>query len=794
MPFVRDYASAYESTTTDAGITIPMCNQLTNDLLLVFAMADTGAGTWGCSGYTQLFARNATSSIVCYYKIATSAAEADVVVTNTVTETYNGCVIAIGDIDTAFPFGNPAAFTETTGTGTRVAMPTVTTQRDNSLVIYHAASIGNNAGIHFVEGQLHELLISDGAAEGQGVGWLLQKTAGVSPTVYGTSPVSTVTKAAICINPPSAGAAVIPPYCVSDASLYLDHNASATAFDGNTALAATADTNFGTSIASRTCNDATVALSADIGINSFHGMMGMTNATTANQMSGANVVLAAARYNIGTRNVLAHFRHTTPAHNQRLSNIGSGKGVWMGLRSGTTAAQNWKVWQVHGSDAIMTAGYLQPLIVNCANTDTIATNGTLSSSDVRYVGFWNGGLGTLTNQTCIGPMWALDTVVIAGGSSTLPISITETVDVAARAKERLSSIQQGAKQMLCLQKLQFGDGGTNPIYLNLDSTAIEFPSRKNADAKIVNYNGIDDSVGISYYPGASDTIIHKNSVISSGNKFSWGLHASANTGAAYDFSGTAVIGAGTISLARAITIDGLTINGYGTLDISGLTLINSAIKSPPSSSDSLTTSAATSVDYSNINVSTLTAGNRWCSVADPTIFSYCSFTGSASSGHAIRLTTPGNYSLVGNTFNSFGGDGTTSAAIFNDSTGAVTLNISGAGNTPTIRNGTNASTTVNNAVTIIITVKDESNAAIVGASVAIYKESDLTQLMNEVTIAGGVASEAFNYTTDTPIIIRIRKSTVGSTRYVPVNTTGTITATGFTLTVTLIQDIIAGLS
>ena len=77
---------------------------------------------------------------------------------------------------------------------------------------------------------------------------------------------------------------------------------------------------------------------------------------------------------------------------------------------------------------------------------------------------------------------------------------------------------------------------------------------------------------------------------------------------------------------------------------------------------------------------------------------------------------------------------------------------------------------VNNAVTLTLTVKDESNNVVVGASAAIYRESDMVQLMNEVTNGSGVATESFNYSTNTPIIVRIRKSSLGTTRYVPVNT------------------------
>jgi hypothetical protein len=101
-------------------------------------------------------------------------------------------------------------------------------------------------------------------------------------------------------------------------------------------------------------------------------------------------------------------------------------------------------------------------------------------------------------------------------------------------------------------------------------------------------------------------------------------------------------------------------------------------------------------------------------VADPTIFSGCSFTGGG--GHAIRITTPGTYNFIGSVFTGFGADGSTGAAIFNDSAGEVILNISGGGNAPTYKNGTNATTTVNNNVTLAISAP----VSLVGAEIRIY--------------------------------------------------------------------------
>lgn len=90
-------------------------------------------------------------------------------------------------------------------------------------------------------------------------------------------------------------------------------------------------------------------------------------------------------------------------------------------------------------------------------------------------------------------------------------------------------------------------------------------------------------------------------------------------------------------------------------------------------------------------------------------------------------------------------------------------------------------------VYLTIWVKDEANVAVGEASVAIYKSADDTQLMNELSDVDGKAQEAFQYTDDIDIYIRVRKSSSG-TRYFPLKTTGTITSTGFTLTAVLIED------
>lgn len=80
---------------------------------------------------------------------------------------------------------------------------------------------------------------------------------------------------------------------------------------------------------------------------------------------------------------------------------------------------------------------------------------------------------------------------------------------------------------------------------------------------------------------------------------------------------------------------------------------------------------------------------------------------SDGTGHAIYITTPGTYDYTNNSFGGYGADGTTDAVIFNDSGGAVTINVN-SGDTPTFRNGAGASTTIiAGAVTTTAIVSDQ---------------------------------------------------------------------------------------
>jgi len=81
----------------------------------------------------------------------------------------------------------------------------------------------------------------------------------------------------------------------------------------------------------------------------------------------------------------------------------------------------------------------------------------------------------------------------------------------------------------------------------------------------------------------------------------------------------------------------------------------------------------------------------------------CSFI-SSGTGHAIVITTAGEYAFVKNTFTDYATNAGTAGnrAIYNNSGGEVIINID-SGDTPSYTNGTGATTTINNTVTLTLT-------------------------------------------------------------------------------------------
>jgi hypothetical protein len=165
-----------------------------------------------------------------------------------------------------------------------------------------------------------------------------------------------------------------------------------------------------------------------------------------------------------------------------------------------------------------------------------------------------------------------------------------------------------------------------------------------------------------------------------------------------------------------------------------------------------------------------------------------------SDGHAVELTTtPSKVTAQtdkGNTYSGYGATGSNDAEYYNNTgSGLVTISVTNGGDGADYRNGTSASTTVQNTVTLTVNVSDSDGNAVQGARVRIEDDPLGTLVSDGTTNASGVFSDAtYNFAGNEDVIVKVRLK-----GYVFFRTGGTITSDGITVPVTLVTDTVVEL-
>lgn len=437
--------------------------------------------------------------------------------------------------------------------------------------------------------------------------------------------------------------------------------------------------------------------------------------------------------------------------------VQSSGGLQALIGSATTA---FKQWYVRGSDTYQYGGWI------CVPIDpTVAASATTGapSSTLQYFG----AQANITGAVSKGQPLGVDAIRYgkqlkvlngdtANGYGTFAGAAAQN-DLGANRWGLLQSIDGGY-----LQQGQFLLGQTG-------TTAVDFRDA-NRSIVIANTQYVGSGFNVFEIQHVSSRVDWTSCVFSALNSTARG-NVLVTDNATFNVTGCAFTDMGTFTFKGLTTVDGCTFRRCNTITQNGAIITNSEVDS--------------SVD----NVRGVLSNN-------PGNISYTNFE-SDGTGHAIEITTAGTYSFSGNTFVGYAAvNGTTgNEAIYNNSGGAVTLNITNGGGTPTIRNGAGATTTVNNAVALTVTIVDASNNPIVGngtstgARVAVYKKSDNSVIIEPTfTDAAGKVTGSFNYATDTVIYVRARLDSSGGTRYLPIDTSGTITNTGYSVTITMLQD------
>ena len=389
------------------------------------------------------------------------------------------------------------------------------------------------------------------------------------------------------------------------------------------------------------------------------------------------------------------------------------------------------LWHVHGANTPWNSSTHLPVVVNSRNTSgVLQTRGTWSGN-LTALGFGVSGFAVAPAWQ-FGTVWVLDTTVIAGGNSTYPVDLRQVYKIAGQGKTRMSVMQQGSSQILVLQPLQFGDGGTNNIYLNLDGTTIEFPRQYSVANEQVYYCSADNAVGLTYYAGSGDTIIHTNAVVSSASPYFWGFHPSSASSAVatYNMSGLLVTGAGIVTLKSDINLTDLTFNQCANINAAGSTLTEVHFKA-----------ATTASGYAfNISGSTQTALQ-----AELDKLVDCFFELNVIPRAGLKITYSGSESLVTLTTSSLRFSGNTKDIWWDASSGRALLWIN---STPTANASTSLSLApANNTVTIENRRIFRITNIISGSTVYIYKTSD-GSLLAGAAVVGASPSGLLSATVD----------------------------------------------
>ncbi|QQG41622.1 MAG: hypothetical protein HYV90_05720 [Candidatus Woesebacteria bacterium] len=770
MAYIVDYAITENAAGGATSVSANVPPHEADDYLVVFSSVNgTAGGTSGntnsgitVSGWTQigtfLTANTGISTSVYYLKCASSSETCTVAITTA--DDYTIKVICIRDADTTnFLDSGTVISTTNTSTASKWSSPTMSTNQNDSLVMYCHGYDGSQPALHTDPGTMFYISSDSTGTTAQtsaagAVAWYIQRTAGTTPGPSWTCSVGDDrTNHVFAIRNKSGGR--IPAYIddanTTAATVMMGHHFST--LNNLTFAGALTIANIGPSGSGKTATLDAAAAAADYGLNPYSSALSSTPAATAaTGVAGFEVTLT------NTIDMSSGFLvGTIVALNPKMANYIHGNitqgGTYIVLASGTTANTDYASYQVAARDSDPNTGKRMVFSVQPSQTTTAyGTNGSFSASAVKRLMFLsNNPTATITLYTA--EWFHVTKIACAGGDSSNPVDTEGLAAIGSSFRIPLFE-RSGAAGILCFVPIQIGGG--DAINFQIDAGALQFPRIYSTTKKQINFHANGSSaIGISYAGKSGDVIKHTNSVVTSPSPYYWEINSAATSAATWDFSGLVIVGA-VVTLRNVMTFDGMSFVSCISITASGCTIINAAISNLPAGNDTLTTNGSTVISSSAINVTGVTAGNRWCSVANPTIFSGCVFTGSGSSGHAIRITTAGTYNLSGNTFNSFGADGSTSAAIYNDSGGSVTLNIVGGGNSPTYRNGAGASTTVNLNVTLTINITDSDGTAISqNCEVTVVKVSDESVLFHEDNITDGSTAYSFNSGGGTAVYINV---------------------------------------
>lgn len=712
------YIVTTETTVFDAAssadISIPAGHQ-TNDLCLVFVSQDGGGTTISTpTGFTQVDSQAQVQGnrTTAFRRILTSSSEPDISMTGATDEWIITAQVWRG-VDTTTPINTSNRTDSANSTSSSLTLAALTTTSDNCAVAW---CIGFDGTPRLISSNVSTNVTTSkevSAGNVQVCGYFNQITAGTTQTLQFLSEVASEggNGIMIAINDANPSTPQLSPTPLQSYEVLRRYGGSTSAAPNSAAFIrhesvtwSKADGNIipsaigGISLLSSSTFSDVGPVSPD---STWGVLTGIRYGESAIDATGRWVGAAHALSSTNMSNRLFSIEFSVSS----ITGFGA-QGCLIYFDDGT----NWVAFQLSQSRRLAALStYVR--FIDLSNNTPYASSGTIDWSAITKVAYLYHRVGVSTANLDLRIKNALlhNKVIVVDGSPGAPASAT-FLNTLLGGRDSVSeghgayqlATKQGVGQIQAKMGVQYGNG-SRPTYTGLAGTSHELPLGFDTSLKNRFWSVSSHAPDVAYkiVASASDSFNATSTIITTDTQQDFIIDATSSTSASYDFSAASII-------------------GYD-VQVNADWIINGA-------------------SFEDCSIALSDGGLDGCSISeqrgavttsDPSKLSNNDFH-SPGSGHAIEADTPGTYAFEGNSFTGYGADGSTDAAFYNNSGGAIELVIPLGDNTPTVRNGAGAST--------IITQPTENQKVtltnlVVGSRIQIYDLTDDSELLNIIADA-----------------------------------------------------------
>jgi len=423
----------------------------------------------------------------------------------------------------------------------------------------------------------------------------------------------------------------------------------------------------------------------------------------------------------------------------------------------TDGSGNYVEWYVAGNDTW--GGEWRCFVIDVNDTtDIYVSSGTLQLNDIDVI-TWAVDLSNSGNIRIIDNQWndvcRFGTGLKATGTD---FDLTDIANDDELPANRYGILEIKDGVLFCQGQLQIGDGATTTTLTSADEVLVFKDRNANGSGMVASgfYKLLFTGSGLT---ADIDGLVAKGAGTTDTTRF---ILDADDTDITSDIAGSTFIRASAVTFAAGDSITNSVFNNCGQVVPSTATFANNTLSNYVGAEGGALLFPTDDTNISDLIFLNNDDGVEYDASSDSTTPTFNNF----------------NFDDVGGNYD-----------VNNTSGGAETISIV---NTPTgganSYNPGGSTVTFSADVALVITVVDTGGAAVVAAQTAIYKVSDDTELMNKDTIAGGIAQTTYNYAGETPVYIRVRKSSTGDTRYKNAFAGGTITGDGLNVRITLTEE------